>query len=80
MEQWEDQVFHFTALPFGMSLSPLIFLKTDGRYGSVSTPTCHISLSIPRQLADQRSDLQPIDLSDKILHSNHPELRFFSKS
>ena len=42
--------------------------KTDGRYSSVPTPTCHISLPILRRLADQRSDSQQTDFSDKILH------------
>ena len=50
--------------------------ETDGRYSSVSTPTCHISLSIRRRLADQKSDLQPFDYSDKILHSNYSKCRF----
>ena len=59
----EDQVYNFTALPFGMSLSVDIF-ETDGRYCSVSTPTCHTSFSIPRRLADQKSDSQPLDYSD----------------
>ena len=45
--------------------------ETDGRYCSVSTATCHISLSIPRRLADQKSDSQPLDYSDKFLHSNY---------
>ena len=54
--------------------------KTDGRYSSVLTPTCHISLPIPRRLADQRSDSQPIDLSDKILHTNYSKSRFPAKS
>ena len=29
------------------------FFETDGRYCSFSTPTCHISFSIPRRLADK---------------------------
>ena len=53
--------------------------KTDGRYSSVPTPTCHISLSIPRRLADQRSDSQPFDFSDKILHTNYSKCRFPAK-
>ena len=48
----EDHVYHFSALPFGMSLS-VNFLETDGHYCSFSTPTCHISFSIPRRLADK---------------------------
>ena len=54
--------------------------ETDGRYSSISMPTCHISLSIPRRLADQRSDSQPFDYSDKILHSDYSKSRFSSKS
>ena len=37
--------------------------ETDGRYSSVSTPTCHISLPVPRRLANQKSDSQPLDYS-----------------
>ena len=55
-------------------------LETDGRYSSVSTPTCHISLPIPRRLADQKSDSQPFDYSDKILYSNYSKSRFSAKS
>ena len=39
------------------------FLETNGRYCSFSTPTCHISFSIPRRLADKKSDSQPSDYS-----------------
>ena len=56
------------------------FLETDGRYCSVSTPTCHISFSIPRRLADKKSDSQPSDYSDKDLHSNYSKPRFSAKS
>ena len=77
---YEDQAFHFTALPFGMSLSPLIFSKLMDVISSVPTPTCHISLSIPRRLADQRSDSQPFDFSDTILHTNYSKSRFPAKS
>ena len=56
------------------------FFETDGRYSSLSTPTCHISFSIPRRLADKKSDSQPTDYSDKILHSNYPKPRFSAKS
>ena len=54
--------------------------ETDGRYSSVSTPTCHISLPIPRRLANQKSDSQPFDYSDKILHSNYSKSRFSAQS
>ena len=56
------------------------FLETDGRYCSFSTPTCHISFSIPRRLADKKSDSQPSDYSDKDLHSNYSKSRFSAKS
>ena len=56
------------------------FFETDGHYCSVSTPTCHISFSIPRRLADQKSDLQLTDYSDKLLHSNYSKPRFSAKS
>ena len=75
----EDQVYHFTALPFGLSLSVDIF-ETDGRYSSASKPTCHISLPVPRRLANQKSDSQPLDYSDKILHLNYSKSRFSAKS
>ena len=55
------------------------FFETDGRYCSFSTP-CHISFSIPRRLADKKSDSQPTDYSDKLLHSNYPKPRFSAKS
>ena len=54
--------------------------KIDGCYSSVLTPTCHISLPIPRRLADQRSETQPTDFSDKILHANYSKSRFPAKS
>ena len=41
---------------------------------------CHISLSIPRRLADQKSDSQRFDYSDKILHLNYSKSRFSAKS
>ena len=56
------------------------FLETDERYCSFSTPTCHISFSIPKRLADKKSDSQPTDYSDKLLHSNYPKPRFSAKS
>ena len=56
------------------------FLETNGRYCSFSTPTCHISFSIPRRLADKKSDSQPSDYSDKDLHSNYSKPRFSAKS
>ena len=55
------------------------FFETDGRYCSFSAPTCHISFSIPRRLADKKSDSQPTDYSDKLLHSNYPKPRLSAK-
>ena len=45
-------------------------------------PTCHISLSIPtcRRFADQKSDSQTLDYSEKILHLNYSKSRFSAKS
>ena len=54
--------------------------ETGGRNSSVSTPTCHISLPIPRRMANQKSDSQPFDYSDKILHSNYSKSRFSAQS
>ena len=75
------KIKYITSRPyrFGMSLS-VNFFETDGRYCSISTPTCHISFSIPRRLADQKSDSQPTDYSDKLLHSNYSKPRFSAKS
>ena len=56
------------------------FFETDGRYCSFSTPACHISFSIPRRMADKKSDSLLTDYSDKLLHSNYPKPRFSAKS
>ena len=72
---YEDQIFQFTALPFGMSLNPWIFTKL---MDIAPTSTCHISFSLPRRLADKKSDLQSITMSDKILPSNSSRSRFHS--
>ena len=61
-----DAYLHVQNVPKSVDI-----FKTDGHYSSVSTPTCHISLSIPGRLADKKSDSQPFDYSDKILHSNY---------
>ena len=47
---------------------------------STRTTTCHISLPIPRRLADKRSDSQLTDLSNRILPSNGTKSRFYTKS
>ena len=54
--------------------------ETDGCYSSVSMPTCHINLPVPRRLANRKSDSQPLDYSDKILHSNYSKSKFSAKS
>ena len=41
--------------------------------------TCHFSFSIPRKLADKRSDLLSTPISDKILPSSCTRSRFHSK-
>ena len=43
-------------------------------------PTCHFSFSVPRRLADKRSDSQSTTISDNILPSKSIKSRFHSKS
>ena len=76
---YEDQTFQFTALPLRMSLS-VDFYQFDGRYSSTSTSTCHLTFSVPRQLAKKKSDWQSTNMSAKILPSNSSGSRFYSKS
>ena len=45
---YDHQVFQFMALPFGMSLSPLIFTKIYECNSSTFRPSCRISIPIPR--------------------------------
>ena len=83
------EVFSFRSRRSGISLHGLTvrnvaksvdIFETDGRYNSVSTPTCHISLPVPRRLANQKSDSHPLDYSDKILYSKYSKSRFSAKS
>ena len=76
---YQNQVFSLHGLTVRNVPKSVYIFKTDGRYSSVLTPTCHISLSIPRRLADQRSDSQPFDLPNKILHTNYSKSRFPAK-
>ena len=76
----EDQVYHFSALPFGMSLSPLIFSKL---MDVIAAFLRQRAISVFPYLDDwliKKSDSQPSDYSDKDLHSNYSKPRFFAKS
>ena len=55
---YDHQVFQFTALPFGMSISLWVFMKLMNVIATHLRLRSHISLSIPRRLADKRSDVQ----------------------
>ena len=55
------------------------FYQIDGRYRSPSTSAYHLSFSVPRPLANKKSDSQSITVSDKILPSSNSESRFYSK-
>ena len=76
---YEDQTFQFTALPFGMSLSPWIFTKLMGVIAAHLRQRTHLSFSVPRRLANKRSDSQSVNFSDKILPSGTSGSRFYSK-
>ena len=54
--------------------------QIDGHNSIALRSACHFSFSVPRQLADKKSDSQSITLSDKILPSNSSRSRFHSKS
>ena len=76
----EDQVYHFSALPFGMSLSPLIFSKL---MDVIAAFLRQRAISVFPYLDDwliKKSDSQPSDYSDKDLHSNYSKPRFSAKS
>ena len=60
-----------------MSIS-MDFHQADGHYSSASS-THHLGFSIPRRLANKRSDSQSVNISDKILPSNYSDSRFYSK-
>ena len=61
-----------------MSLS-VDFYQIDGRYSFAPASTCHYSFSVPRRLADKKSDSESTIKSDKILPSSSSESRFYSK-
>ena len=81
---YDHQVFQFTALPFGMSLSPWIFTEL------MNVIAAHlrlraVSLFPYLDLANKRSELQPTYLSHKIhtlngtksgVHTKSKEVRF----
>ena len=76
----EDQVYHFSALPFGMSLIPLIFSKL---MDVIAAFLRQRAISVFPYLDDwliKKSDSQPSDYSDKDLHSNYSKPRFSAKS
>ena len=56
------------------------FYQTDGCYSIASASTFHPGISIPRQLAYKRSNLQLASISHKILPPNCTKSRFHSKS
>ena len=56
------------------------FHQINGLNSMASMPTCHFSFSVPRCLADKRSDSQLTTISDNILPSNSTKSRFHSKS
>ena len=49
------------------------FHQADGLYSSASLTTHHLGFSIPRQLANKRSDPQSVNISDKILPSSYSD-------
>ena len=56
------------------------FHLTNGRNSSALVSTCHLVISIPRRLADKRSDSQPTSISHNVLPSNCTKSMFHSKS
>ena len=75
---FEDQVFQFMALSFRMSPS-VDFHQTNGCNSSALASTCHLVISIPRQLAYKRSNSQQTSISHNILPSNCANSRVHSK-
>ena len=75
----QDQVYHFSALPFGMSLSLLIFSKL---MDVIAAFLRQRAISVFPYLDDwliKNLDSQPSDYSDKDLHSNYSKPRFSAK-
>ena len=75
---FENQVFQFTALSFGMSLS-VDFYQTDGRSQGSFAWTFHLTFSIPRRLALKRSNMQLTYMSHNILPTDSWKSRVHSK-
>ena len=84
-----QQVPTFRLRPPGISIHGLTvrnvpksvgFHEANERHSNTFTSTCSISISIPRRLADKRSDAQSTYLSHQICSSNGLESRFHSKS
>ena len=71
---YDHQVFQFTTLP-SMGL-----YKANECHSNTFTSKCSISLSIPRRLADKRSDSQLTYLSHQIYSSNGTKSRLHTKS
>ena len=57
----EDQVYHFTALTFGMSLSPLIFSKLMDDIAAFLPQHAISVFPYLDDLANQKSDSQQLD-------------------
>ena len=78
---FENQVFLFTALPFGMFLSLWIFTKLMDVIAAHLHQRAISFFSLPRSLAYKRSNLQQTDIShNTILPSNSSKSRVHSKS
>ena len=73
---FKNQVFQFTVLPFGMSLSLWMFTKL---IDEIFLSTCLLTLSIPRRLAYKRSNMQQTYISHNILPPNSSRSRIHSK-
>ena len=55
------------------------FYQIDGSYSIAPASTCHFRFSVPRLLADKKSDSQSAMRSDKIFPSSSSESRIYSK-
>ena len=75
----EDQIFQFYGLTLRNVPKFVDFYQIDGSCIIVSTSMCHLSFSVPRRLADKKSDSQSITVSDKILPSSNSESGFYCK-
>ena len=70
-----NQVFQFTALPFGMSLIPWIFTKLMDVIAA-SASTCHLTFFVSRRLAHKRSYTRQTNISHSIRPPNGKSLGF----